>query len=244
MNQRTSRPAYAQHPVPGGACLAASSPETKRGLVFSALLHLTLALIGWLVINAKRAPTDASGARLYDIEFIPLSALETHLPKGIASRAPSIRTDAAQTAPRLREAKPPPSHSHNTAAVKAPPVAASPALAAPQSSVIGAPDGDARSGEQARINYQDMIASLLARAKRYPERAIRRRMTGDATIRIEISSDGTLSEFAILQSTDSPILDEELKAMVDRAAPFPAFPKDLRRESLALVVPITFRLDS
>jgi len=88
-----------------------------------------------------------------------------------------------------------------------------------------------------------MVASLLARAKRYPERALRRRMTGDGAIRIEIASDGSLAEFNIIDSTDSPILDEELKAMVDRAAPFPAFPPDLRRQSLALVVPITFRLD-
>jgi protein TonB len=108
---------------------------------------------------------------------------------------------------------------------------------------LASPDGDALSIEKARINYQDMVASLLARTKRYPERALRRRTTGDAAIRIEIAADGSLSAFNIIRSTDSPILDEELKAMVDRAAPFPPFPPDLRKSSLALIVPITFKID-
>jgi protein TonB len=83
----------------------------------------------------------------------------------------------------------------------------------------------------------------LAHAKRYPERALKRRVTGEGTIKIEIQSDGSLSDFQIIQSTDTTILDEELKAMVERAEPFPAFPNDLRKQSLTLVVPIAFRLE-
>ena len=85
---------------------------------------------------------------------------------------------------------------------------------------------------------------MLARAKRYPERALKRRMTGEGSIRIEIAHDGSVAGFQIVRSTDAPILDDELRAMVDRAAPFPSFPSDLRKRSLALIVPIAFRLDS
>jgi protein TonB len=108
---------------------------------------------------------------------------------------------------------------------------------------IGVMNGEAASIEQARISYQDMVATLLARAKRYPERALKRRMTGEGTIRIEISANGSLSGFQIIQSTAASILDEELRAMVERASPFPAFPADLRKGSLALVVPVAFRLE-
>lgn len=107
----------------------------------------------------------------------------------------------------------------------------------------GVPDGEAISFEQARISYQDVVATRLARVKRYPERAIRRRMTGEGAIRLEISSDGSVAGVQIIRSTNTPILDEELRAMVDRAAPFPAFPGDLRKNRLALIVPIAFRLE-
>jgi protein TonB len=122
---------------------------------------------------------------------------------------------------------------------------ASTGVAAEQTSVTSPPGvmyGTAASLEEARLNYQEAVASLLSRAKRYPERALRRGVTGEATIRIEIKSDGSLADFAILQSAGATVLDEELRAMVDRAAPFPSFPKDLRRSSLALVVPVAFTI--
>jgi protein TonB len=87
-----------------------------------------------------------------------------------------------------------------------------------------------------------MVATKLARAKRYPERALRRQTTGDGTIRIKIDASGDVTDFEIVESTSSPILDEELREMVERAAPFPPFPADLGRASLALVVPVSFRL--
>ena len=238
-------PSTRRHPVPGGMMGAASREDSRRGLLLSGLLHLGLGLVAWILISSRVNLSDSSVARLYDIEFVPLSSLETVLPKG----APPQKVSAPDAEPpknppqRVNSYSPPraPETRNSTKfqEIAKPVTATSPESNAP----IGVPNGDSATLEKARVNYQDMIASLLARAKRYPERALRRRMTGDGTIRIEISSDGSLAEFNIVESTDSPILDEELKAMVDRAAPFPAFPPDLRRQSLALVVPITFRLD-
>jgi protein TonB len=67
-------------------------------------------------------------------------------------------------------------------------------------------------------------------------------MTGDGSVRIEIAADGSVSNLKIVQSTEAPILDEELRAMVERAGPFPAFPRDLNRAVLAVVVPVSFRI--
>lgn len=215
--------------------------------MLSAALHITLAVVGWRLVTSPSSAPPTAAARLYDIEVVPLSALETNLAKGVVAPKPPEATkpepDKTRPIERVKVTTAVSSQSRRPDN-STQPSSARAVIPAESTQRLGSPDGDAASVEKARINYQDMVASLLARAKRYPERALRRRMTGDATIRIEIAADGSLSEFHILRSTDSPILDEELKAMVDRAAPFPPFPIDLRKQSLALVVPVTFKLDS
>jgi protein TonB len=235
-----------KHPIPGGSTRVHSTTDARKGIILSALLHMTLALLGWNLISSRATLSTVEVTRLYDIEVVPLSALETSLPKGAPTPKPpeAARQELSpqHTVEREKETKVVSPLPRVTQSSREPSSARAATPSDPKQT-LGVPNGEATGLEQARINYQDMVASLLARAKRYPERALRRRMTGDATIRIEIAADGSLSEFDIIQSTESPILDEELKAMVDRAAPFPAFPPDLRKQSLALVVPITFKLD-
>jgi protein TonB len=236
-----------RHPIPGEGLSRSSWAETRKGIVLSSILHITLALVGWTLISSQSIETPTATTHLYDIEVVPLSALETNLPKGDPAPKPPEATKPEQSKPRpIERVKEPTVASPESSNSNSPkqPVPARAITLTDSTQPLGSPDGDATSAEQARINYQDMVASLLARAKRYPERALRRRMTGDATIRIEIAADGSLSEFNIIRSTDSPILDEELKAMVDRASPFPPFPPDLQKRTLALVVPVTFKLDS
>jgi protein TonB len=207
---------------------------------------MTLALVGWRLISSRATLSTTEATRLYDIEVVPLSALETSLPKGApAPKSPETTRQELISRHDIERQKESKVTSPLARVTNSAPESSSARAVTPSDSkkALGVPNGEATGLERARINYQDMVASLLARAKRYPERALRRRMTGDATIRIEIAADGSLSEFYIIQSTESPILDEELKAMVDRAAPFPAFPPDLRKQSLALVVPVTFKLD-
>jgi TonB family protein len=243
--QNRASQASLRHPIPGGARFDNSRRETAKGIIFSATLHIIIALTGLLFLKSRPTTSATVATRLYDIEVVPLSAFETNLPKGsippkAAENPPPL--DTQRLAAKMRPAIASPSVAQSSSAKNESAYARPPSLTETQAT-LGIPQGDATNLERARINYQDMVASLLARAKRYPERALRRRMTGNGTIRIEITADGSISEFAILQSTESPILDEELRALVDRAAPFPAFPSDLRKQSLALVVPITFRLD-
>ncbi len=95
-----------------------------------------------------------------------------------------------------------------------------------------------------RISYQQLIASLLNRAKRYPDSARRRRETGTGTIRIQLEPQGKVVRFNIVSSTGSASLDEELEAMVERAAPFPPFPQEIGVPSLTFTVPVSFRLQT
>ena len=175
------------------------------------------------------------------IFLVPLSALETNLPQRVVQEQKSL--PAPMQVPTHSLPKQPMTRIV-AQAIKAQ-KQSSPSYGDTESTTQSSQAATAANGdpsEPARISYQDMVTTLIARAKRYPEHALRRHTTGDGIIRIKISSGGSLTDLEILRSTDSPILDEELKDMVHRAAPFPAFPNDLRKNSLALTVPVSFQL--
>ena len=274
----------------------ASRLALSRSLVISAVMHSSIiGLIFSSSFNQHHIDTATKPQieNSFDISLIPLSALETHLPRGVpvppqtplelqattppksepvaAASEPAPKKVASSVAPSLPKLQkrvrlkvdnetssaqarsdtlarekslrinPTVNSSANPAANSSAPLdATSSQPSAPQP--FGIANGDATSLEQARISYQDMVAKQLARSKRYPERALIRRKTGEGSIRLEISADGSVSQMTILRSTNTPILDDELLAMVKRASPFPAFPRDLRKDRVAFVIPVEFRL--
>jgi protein TonB len=250
------------HPVPFGAKVDDSKALLKRSTAISLGLHGLLAL---LAVAIHYWPSDELVGTPQDIQFldatiVPLSSLDTVLPKG-APDAPLNQTPPRESAPPPAQHEPPKSKPEKKRIVEARSISmpkattessradhssskASDAAVASEAAKLGVANGSDITLESARISYQDMVATRLARAKRYPERALKRGMTGEGSIRIEISSDGSVKDVEILRSTEAPVLDEELRAMVDRAAPFPAFPSDLHKSSVALVVPIAFRLQN
>jgi protein TonB len=88
-----------------------------------------------------------------------------------------------------------------------------------------------------------MVATLLAKAKRYPERAVRGHVTGSGAVRLTITSSGSVKSVGVSTSTQSSILDDELLRMVERAAPFPTFPSAMSQSEVTLLVPVSFRLE-
>lgn len=257
----------APHPVPRGAAVDDGRRLLSRGAFLSLALHLGLAIIVLAINYWPRSELIGTPVEeVLDVTIIPLSALDTILPQGAPVPPQTVITEPehAPLVPQKLDSvkiKPEPpasplkrivasktltstNRSPNDSDDRSAPDSALMSTTAHPSQQFGVANGEASSIEHARISYQDMVATLIARAKRYPERALKRRMTGEGSIRLEISADGSLAHFQILRSTETPILDEELRAMVDRAAPFPAFPSDLRKDRLALVVPIAFRLSS
>jgi protein TonB len=89
-----------------------------------------------------------------------------------------------------------------------------------------------------------MVATLLAKAKRYPERAVRGHVTGSGAVRLTILSDGSVKHVGVATSTQSSLLDEELFRMVERAAPFPSFPSEMQQSDVTVLVPVSFRLEN
>lgn len=252
-----------RHPAPTVHRADESQRLLTRAALISVALHVLLIAAGFIVSGWSRAgiigtPQDA----ILDVTIIPLSALDTVLPKGAPLQPAPLepieqpqKRKEAESVPQ--PVKPKPVEQKKIVASKslnprtlqpvrdesAESYQSTAAAKSSENQQLGIAHGQAISMEQARISYQDMVATMLARAKRYPERALKRRMTGEGTIRIEIAADGSLSGFEIVRSTELPILDDELRAMVERASPFPKFPSDLHKNSMALVVPVAFRID-
>ena len=208
----------------------------------SLALHIGCIAIVLLLQLLPSADLNGTQQELFiPIFLVPLSALETNLPQRVVQEQKSL--PAPMQVPTHSLPKQPMTRIV-AQAIKAQ-KQSSPSYGDTESTTQSSQAATAANGdpsEPARISYQDMVTTLIARAKRYPEHALRRHTTGDGIIRIKISSGGSLTDLEILRSTDSPILDEELKDMVHRAAPFPAFPNDLRKNSLALTVPVSFQL--
>ncbi len=233
----------------------------KRSVAASLGLHIAGVLV--VLFYHWLSETDLQG-KAHDLDitvsFVPLSALDTNLAQGVQRPSPVQEPKPAEPAPPPKpkveksqpvassEAKklapkkakePPQEQAEHSAASQKP----EDARASMSSSALGVPNGTGDPSEPARISYQDMVATMLSRSKRYPESALRRHTTGEGAIRVKIASGGDVVSFEIVRSTSSPILDEELQEMVERAAPFPPFPSGLSKDSLSIVVPVSFELN-
>jgi len=255
----TLRAEGASAPLPRVAARSDTSRILGLSLAASAGLHigsalLVLAVHWWLGLGIRGRAQDLD----ISVSYVPLSALETNLPQGVRKPSPSSEAERQlQLQEEVSKAQPPPKAEEISDALKRSPkrepepqerleprknLRMEQDRAALNTAALGVASGTGDPSEPARMSYQDMVATLLARAKRYPPSAVRRQTTGEGTIRITILPGGDVTDVEIVRSTDSPVLDEELKEMVERAAPFPPFPKDLTKRSLSVVVPVSFQL--
>ncbi len=69
-----------------------------------------------------------------------------------------------------------------------------------------------------------MIRKKIMNAKRYPRRAREDGVEGRCGLKFRISPDGSAEEVQLTTSSGYELLDEEAKATVKRAAPFPFYP--------------------
>jgi protein TonB len=137
----------------------------------------------------------------------------------------------------------------------APPLAASPTYrvppvlmpepsfaieAAPSPRAIRLPES--ASASAARTSYVSRLAAHLARYKRYPPEAWSRREEGEALVRFVVDRAGHVLSFEIVQSAGFAALDQEVAALLARAAPLPPIPDAIAQERLTVILPIGFTL--
>lgn len=102
---------------------------------------------------------------------------------------------------------------------------------------------DARSGDggtRATSNYKGKVAAKLRRAKRYPREARRQNLEGTVRVAFTIAANGSVSGIRVIRSSGHPVLDQAAVEMVQRAAPMPKFPSDIRAANMNLQVPVRF----
>jgi len=90
--------------------------------------------------------------------------------------------------------------------------------------------------------WKTHILALLERHKRYPEIAQSRRQQGIAQVFFSLDRQGRVIDSRVVRSSGASVLDEEALALLRRAQPFPAPPRELPGEHVDLTVPIRFNL--
>jgi protein TonB len=111
--------------------------------------------------------------------------------------------------------------------------------AQPSPGATRSPDQSARLGRE-HERWAIKMSQRLQRFKRYPEAAERRNIEGVTIVRFTVDRSGQLVASEVLQSSGSPILDEEALALLKRASPFPAPPDGIPDTLLENSLPVGF----
>jgi protein TonB len=110
-----------------------------------------------------------------------------------------------------------------------------PAASAPATSAAGV----GRGRSDVDTNYQGLVAAHLARYKRFPADARSRGDQGVASVSFSLDGGGRVTSVALVRGSGVASLDQEVRAMVHRASPFPAPPTG---RPISFTVPVSFRL--
>jgi protein TonB len=224
----------------------------SKALAVSLLLH-AIVLCGGIFAYWFTLPAPVVGPRAIDVTLVELSAFDTVLPPPqLPPQEPKARaiipqplTKAVEQVQQKKEEKRIEVKEAPKVKREVPPTSQEQRVASASLTTRGPSVGGGNEVTQkARVSYHHMVATLLAKAKRYPDRAVRGRVTGSGAVRLTILSSGAVERVEVATSTTSSILDDELLRMVERAAPFPSFPTDMNRSDVTLLVPVSFRLEN
>jgi periplasmic protein TonB len=91
-------------------------------------------------------------------------------------------------------------------------------------------------------NWKSQLVARLEYYKRYPWQAQSRGEQGVAQLAFSVDRSGGVHHARILRSSGSNLLDEATLALVERAAPLPPPPPELRGAQIAIVVPIRYNI--
>ncbi len=161
--------------------------------------------------------------------------VEPPRPKPKPQPKPQSQPKPKPQPPAARPQPPAPDPPQRQARVAAPP---------PPGGSAGSGSGDAAAGGNpaAAADYFARLQAWLEKHKRYPRRARLRRQEGTVLLRFVMDRAGQVLSYRLERSSGHPLLDDEVKEMIRRAAPLPAVPAEIRRAQLEVVVPVAFSL--
>nr|WP_067287999.1 energy transducer TonB [Marinobacterium profundum] len=200
-------------------------------------------------VETPQSEAEKPVAQPYPAPEVEAEAVE---PEAVVAK----QTPAVTVKPKPRpQAKPKP------APVTAKPAATDPAPAttpapAQLSSDDGTDNSDSRrmtTGSQnalssggnpgAEQSYYALIAARLAQHKRYPIRARKKGEEGTARLFFILDRRGSLVEYRLSESSGFKSLDRAVIEMLKSATPLPAFPADIKTETLTINIPVAFSIN-
>ena len=78
----------------------------------------------------------------------------------------------------------------------------------------------------------------------YPEQAVRKNLSGSLLLDVAINTDGSLRYVRVLRPSGHKVLDDAAVRIVKLAAPYPALPEEIRRDTDILHIPRVWRFQS
>ena len=89
--------------------------------------------------------------------------------------------------------------------------------------------------------YVTQIYKLIDAKKKYPRQSLIRREEGAVLLQIIIRKDGKLISVKSLKAKHQRLVDSSFDAVED-AAPFPEFPKQIKKEKMIMEIPVIYKI--
>jgi protein TonB len=159
------------------------------------------------------------------------------LPEVAPSPAPKPAVVLPKPPPKLRPR--PVKHPPQVEPDRPPPAAAPPVSAAPPAP---APTPPAVKPAPARVSWQQQLVGWLERYKRYPRLAQEQRQEGTVYLHFTMDRQGRVLSSRIEKGSGSPLLDDEVASLIQRAQPLPAPPAEIAGTQVTLTLPVQFSL--
>jgi len=90
------------------------------------------------------------------------------------------------------------------------------------------------------VSYFGRIKQQIQRVWVYPSQGIKRTLSGELTLKFEISKDGNLLSLRLISSSGSNILDANAIKAVRGAAPYYPFPKTITKKKLSILATFVY----
>jgi periplasmic protein TonB len=231
---------------------ASRRKDAARWIVCGAIVLIAHGMGVLALLSSFESSSDFdAGAPVVMLELPEIAAAPAIPPNDLAPGPPQPETEPTpppkeETKPRETEAEvalPPPEPPKAQPPEDERPPTSTPSAEIPPSQA--APPTAGTAVQKLRIDafrWQTALAAHIERFKRYPAKARSSGEQGIATVAFTIDRQGRLLTSRIVQSSGSPMLDQETLAMLDRAQPMPAPPSDIPDNKLSFIVPVRFNI--
>jgi len=231
---------------------ASRRKDTTRWITCGAIVLIAHSIGALALLSAFETSSDFdAGAPVVMLELPEIAAAPAIPPNDLAPGPPQPETEP--TPPTEEETKPRETESEVALPTPEPPKlqppedeklpTSTPSAEIPPSQA--APPKAGAAVQKLRIDasrWQTALAAHIERFKRYPAKARSNGEQGIATVAFSIDRQGRLLTSRIVQSSGSPMLDQETLAMLARAQPMPAPPSNISDNKLFFVVPVRFNI--